>query len=204
VDHRPLQATGHAARLLVHRHDPARVDGIPVAGPGHLVLRIRQLEPAGGTALRLAEQDDVTAALHHAGHEGLVQPDRPDARGGVTHHGLKHLESGTPGQAHAARHDGAGDGDRLALLHAGQVPEARAVLVADRETREQIAHGVQADLAEIGGAPRADALERRQRSIEGHWTTMARAGWTRISRMPAGNSKGASIEMPAGLAEVRE
>jgi len=92
----------------------------------------------------------------------------------------------------------------LAGFDAGDVAEARAILVPDRETAEQVADAAQAHPLQVGRPARSDASERPQRGLERHCTMTAWPGRTEISRMPAGRAKGASRSTPAGFSAVRE
>ena len=93
------------------------------------------------------------------------------------------------------------DRGRFPRGHCRDLAEPRSILVAERESREQIARGAQPDLREVGRPPRADALERLERRLERHthWTMMARFDSTVIARIPPPSVNGSSRLYPAGF-----
>ena len=216
VHDRALHLRRQGPRLLVDRDDAAGVQGIFVglgAGGGFvvalllqdLVLRVLQLQAVRGQ-LELPEQDDPLVGTEHVGEKRLVEEHRAQRAGGVAHEQLEDLEPRAPRRPDAAADHVADDGGGRAGTQRGDRLEAAAILVADREAIQQVFDGLQPDPLQVGGAPRADALQELQRRVErDHYcTTVAVPVPTRISRMRAGSSNGSSMLMPDGFSGERE
>jgi ABC-type transporter Mla subunit MlaD len=155
--------------------------------------------------LELAEQDDALVRLEDVVEERLVEPDRAQRAGAVAQEQLEDLEPGAAGRPDAAADDLADDRRRLAGAQRRDRLEVAAILVADRESIEEVLDGVETDAFEIGGAPRADTFQVLQRRLERvYCTTIASPLPTRISLMRAGSSKGSSMPMPLGFSAERE
>ena len=116
----------------------------------------------------------------------------------------------------AAREDFTGDGRGCSRPERGDGLKGAAILVADRKAIEQVLDRGQSDALEIRRTSGAHALQVLKRRIEryrrqmlkvedgAYCTTVDVPVPTRISRIFAGSSNGASMLIPSGLAGVFE
>ena len=143
------------------------------------VLRARQLH-AGAGLLDLAEQRDLLSPVEHVAQEPLIEPDRAGRPAVVLQRRFEDGEAGAAGPLQRRVGDGGHHRDRGARDEVAQRDRCAAILVANRESQEEIFDGRQAGVREVLRPPRADALERRQRPLEhgrvGHWTMSASRG----------------------------
>ena len=209
VHQAPLHLRRHRARSLVHRHDAAGVNRLPLFVVQDFVLRIRELQAGRAAHFDRAEQDHVLSAREDVAQKRLVQPRRAQRPAAIVDRGLEDLETGSSRRAKAARQDAPRDGGNLSRTQRGDRLQAAAIFVANRKAIEEIFDGGQAGAFEIRGASRPDTLEELQRGRQYlvgqcYWTMMACPRSTRISRIFAGSSKGSSMLMPAGFSFVFE
>ena len=131
-----------------------------------LVLRIRQLQPAAAAHLHHAKQHHVLPGLEHVAEERLVQPGRAQGAARIADECLEDLESGAAGRSKTAAEDAGRDRRGLSRPERRNGPELTAVFVSDRKPVQQVLDGLEAGALEVGGATRADALQKLQRRLE--------------------------------------
>jgi hypothetical protein len=167
--HRTLHPARHRPRLLVDGDDTLGGRMTRLAGAitlvHHFHVGIDQLEhiPKAG---HLAVQDDALVSPQGVLAESLVRPDGEQATRVVAHERFEDLEPAAPGPSQPAIEQFAGHGRPFPFLHGGHGLERRAILVAVRQSRKEVAHGSQARVREGALALRPDALERAKGDLE--------------------------------------
>ena len=175
MDERALHLGGQLSRFFVDWDDSAgmqrlvdRVAGLPgfaILITDDFVLGALHLQ-AVRIQLQLSVEDHVLMGAEHVLQKRLVEPDGAHAAGRIAYQHFENLESRAARRPNAAAEDFPADSRGNVGFQGGNRLEVPAILVPCGKPVQQILDCREADVFQVGGASRPDALQILKRSLQ--------------------------------------